>query len=112
MYKRQTTNIVMTANPREFLHVFNLRCARDAQWEIQDVCYAMLATAKLIAPVIFETLPVAQKDEYVKARLEAIDKAVESVRSIFESAKKGDLIEVPLDEVGLHHDVRSYIRKV
>ena len=104
-----TTNIVITANPREFRHIFNLRCARDAQWEIQDVAYAMLATAKLVAPNIFSTLPIAEKDKYVKEKLEKLDRILNEVRPKFLKTKSGELMEVPLDELKLHHKVRSFI---
>lgn len=106
------TNIVVTANPREYLHIFSLRCARDAQWEIQDVCYAMLSLAKLVAPTIFETLPESREDEYIKERMEKIDKILEPIRIRFNEAKRGELVEVPLDTLQLHHPVKAYIRKI
>jgi len=106
------TNIVITANPREYLHIFSLRCARDAQWEIQDVCYAMLSLAKLVAPTIFETLPESEGDQYIKERMEKIDKILEPIKKKFSEAKRGELIEVPLATLPLHHPVEAYIRKI
>jgi len=106
------TNIVITANPREYLHIFSLRCAKDAQWEIQDVCYAMLALAKLVAPTIFETLPESKGDTYIEERMEKIDKILEPVRKRFNEAKRGELIEIPLTTLPLHHPVEAYIRKI
>lgn len=106
------TNIVITANPREYLHIFSLRCAKDAQWEIQDICYAMLSLAKLVAPTIFESLPESKNDTYIKERMEKIDKILEPIRKRFEEAKRGELIEVPLDTLPLHHPVEAYIRKI
>jgi len=106
------TNIVITANPREYLHIFSLRCARDAQWEIQDVCYAMLALAKLVAPTIFESLPESKEDVYIKERMEKIDKIIEPIRIRLNEAKRGELIGVPLDTLPLHHPVEAYIRKI
>ena len=35
------TDIVVTANARELLHIFALRIDKHAQWEIRDVCKAM-----------------------------------------------------------------------
>ncbi|MEM2883060.1 MAG: FAD-dependent thymidylate synthase [Nitrososphaerales archaeon] len=107
-----STNIVITANPREYLHIFSLRCSKDAQWEIQDACYAMLALAKLLAPTIFETLPESGQDTYIRERLEKIDKILEPIRTKFNEAKRGELIEVPLNELPLHHQVEAYIRKI
>mgnify|MGYP003926709363 CR=1 FL=1 len=107
-----TTNIVMTANPREYLHIFSLRCARDAQWEIQDVCYAMLSLAKLVAPTIFETLPESKEDAYIKEKMEKIDKILEPIRKRFNEAKRGELLQVPLNTLPLNHPVEAYIRKI
>ena len=106
------TNIVITANPREYLHIFSLRCAKDAQWEIQDICYAMLSLAKLVAPTIFESLPESKNDTYIKERMEKIDEILEPIRKRFEEAKRGELIAVPLDTLPLHHPVEAHIRKI
>jgi len=48
------TNIVITMNARELLHVFRLRCCNRAQWEIQEMAWKMLKLCKEKAPVIFE----------------------------------------------------------
>jgi thymidylate synthase (FAD) len=104
-----TTNIVMTANPREYLHIFSLRCAQNAQWEIQDVSYAMLAAAKLIAPTIFSTLPLEKGDDVI-TQLNKIDEVLRVIRPKFHKAKLGELIEVPLEKLNLHHEIYSYVR--
>ena len=49
-----TTKIIITANARELLHIFKLRCCNRAQWEIREVVMAMLKEVKSIAPTIFE----------------------------------------------------------
>ncbi len=49
------TSIIFTANARELLHFFKLRCCNRAQWEIREVAVEMLKLAKEIAPVIFES---------------------------------------------------------
>ena len=49
-----TTKIIITANARELLHIFNLRCCNRAQWEIREVVMNMLKEVKGIAPTIFE----------------------------------------------------------
>lgn len=48
-----TTNIIFTANARELLHFFRLRCCNRAQWEIRELACNMLKIVKDIAPNIF-----------------------------------------------------------
>ena len=48
------TKIIITANARELLHIFTLRCCNRAQWEIREVAMSMLKEVKGIAPTIFE----------------------------------------------------------
>ncbi len=50
------TNIVITANFREFRHIFKLRCARNAQWEIREACACMLRLLHRHAPAVFADL--------------------------------------------------------
>lgn len=47
------TKIVVTMNPRELLHFFELRCCNRAQWEIRDLSLAMLDLVEPTAPYIF-----------------------------------------------------------
>ena len=49
-----TTKMIITANARELLHIFKLRCCNRAQWEIKEVTIKMLGEVKDIAPTIFE----------------------------------------------------------
>jgi len=48
------TKIIITANARELLHIFKLRCCNRAQWEIRELAKSMLKEVKVIAPNIFE----------------------------------------------------------
>ena len=48
------TSIIFTANARELIHFFRLRCCNRAQWEIRQVAIEMLRMVKKIAPVIFK----------------------------------------------------------
>lgn len=48
------TKMVVTANARELLHIFKLRCCNRAQWEIREVAKNMLKEVKAIAPNVFE----------------------------------------------------------
>lgn len=49
-----STKIIITANARELLHIFKLRCCNRAQWEIREVALDMLKEVKGVAPTIFE----------------------------------------------------------
>lgn len=106
------TNITITANPREFRHIFSQRCDSAAQWEIRDVCWAMLASAKLIAPNIFKTFDFpASKDRQALERLAKIDELLSDCRSSFEKAERGTLFEIDLSKLDLSHKVLSFILK-
>jgi len=48
-----TTSIIFTANARELIHFFRLRCCNRAQWEIREMAIEMLKIVKEIAPHIF-----------------------------------------------------------
>ncbi|RLJ08379.1 MAG: FAD-dependent thymidylate synthase [Candidatus Aenigmatarchaeota archaeon] len=48
------SNIVITMNARELLHIFRLRCCLRAQWEIRELANRMLLEVKKTAPTIFE----------------------------------------------------------
>ncbi len=50
-----TTSIIFTANARELMHFFRLRCCNRAQWEIREMAIEMLKIVKEIAPHIFAT---------------------------------------------------------
>jgi thymidylate synthase (FAD) len=48
-----TTEMVVSANFREWRHVFDVRCHRRAQWEIRDACLEMLMVLNQQAPHVF-----------------------------------------------------------
>ena len=48
------TSIIFTANARELIHFFRLRCCNRAQWEIRELAIKMLKLVKKIAPTIFK----------------------------------------------------------
>jgi thymidylate synthase (FAD) len=50
------TRIIVTMNFRELLHVFRLRIAPEAQWEIRALCVAMLEAVLPYAPNVFGPL--------------------------------------------------------
>jgi thymidylate synthase (FAD) len=47
------TNLLMTINARELLHIANVRCCERAQWEIRDLSWRMVELAQGVAPEIF-----------------------------------------------------------
>lgn len=58
------TRLVMTANFRELLHIFRLRIAREAQWEIREVCVRMLEAVYPYAPSVFGALRQQLREAY------------------------------------------------
>lgn len=52
--------IVMTANLREWRHVFKLRCDKAAHWEIRSVMIQLLKYVKIKIPVIFDDFVIAE----------------------------------------------------
>jgi thymidylate synthase (FAD) len=51
-----TTEMIVSANFREWRHVFKVRCHRRAQWEIRSVCLVMLKELHRQAPNVFADL--------------------------------------------------------
>ncbi len=51
-----TSELVISANFREFRHIFKVRCAREAQWEIRACACAMLRELHGHAPAVFDDL--------------------------------------------------------
>ena len=51
-----TSEIVVSANFREWRHIFKLRISAKAQWEIRDACRAMLAILREHAGDCFDDL--------------------------------------------------------
>jgi thymidylate synthase (FAD) len=50
------SQIVVTANLREWRHIFKLRCAVNAHWEIRRVMINLLEDVKKRIPIIFDDL--------------------------------------------------------
>ena len=48
------TNIVVTVNARELLHMASERMCTRAQWEIREMVTEMIRLAKKVAPTLFE----------------------------------------------------------
>jgi len=66
------TEIVMTANIREWRHIFNLRCAKPVHPHVKQVMIALLLHFKKVMPELFEDIPYDEefyaqyKDELAK----------------------------------------------
>ena len=56
-----TSEIVVSADFREWRHIFKLRTSPKAQWEIRKACLAMLAILKARAPDCFADIAFEQK---------------------------------------------------
>ena len=52
--KATTYNLIATANSRELMRFFELRCCSRAQWEINELANNMLACVKVVAPNTFK----------------------------------------------------------
>ena len=48
-----STNITVTMNARELLHLFRLRLCLRAQWEVREVAASMLKEVQRVSPAIF-----------------------------------------------------------
>lgn len=54
------SQIVVTANLREWRHIFKLRCAPEAHWEIRRVMVNLLKEAQKKVPVIFDDFIISE----------------------------------------------------
>jgi thymidylate synthase (FAD) len=60
------SEIVVTANFREWLHIIELRGSSDAQWEIRRVSMEILKILKKHAPIVFEDFEIDKENEVIK----------------------------------------------
>jgi len=56
-----TSEIVVSANFREWRHIFELRCHPSAQWEIREICLQILKLLKEKAPSAFEDFRIDEE---------------------------------------------------
>jgi thymidylate synthase (FAD) len=107
-----TTNIVMSMNPRQLIHFFNLRCAPDAQWEIRDLAWSMYAAVRLAAPQVFGPLPAGDESDYIKKRVSIIDGLVRNGEDGFSATPSGELFRFELQPMlELVHQVDTFVRR-
>ena len=62
------SQIVVTANFREWHHIITLRGSPDAQWEIRRVAIEILKILKKYAPTVFEDFEIDEEKEIVRRR--------------------------------------------
>jgi len=105
------TNIVVSMNPRELLHVYELRCGAEAQWEIRAVAWAMLACSKLVAPSIFSKIAHKASNAYLEEKEEELGRILSKLRAHFEKAIPGKNMEIPLATLNLGLDVQAFVYK-
>lgn len=60
------SEIVVTANFREWRHIIELRGSPDAQWEIRRVAIEILKILKKHAPTIFDDFEINKENEVIK----------------------------------------------
>ena len=62
------TELVMTANMREYRHIFELRCHRTAQWEIRSMAIQMLRILKGRLPAVFADFEISEDGSFARLR--------------------------------------------
>lgn len=60
------SEIVVTANFREWRHIIELRGNPDAQWEIRKVAIEVLKILKMHAPTVFADFEIDEENEVIK----------------------------------------------
>jgi len=60
------SQIVMTANFREWRHTFKMRCAVDAHWEIRKVMVDLLKEVQQKVPVVFDDFKISEDGQSAK----------------------------------------------
>jgi hypothetical protein len=76
------------------------------------LAWAIFACAKLVAPNIFKTLPSAKASSALREKITKLDLVVNKTHDIFAASSRGELVEIPLDQIGMEHNVRAYVRNL
>lgn len=61
-----TSEIVISANLREYRHIFEVRCHPQAHWEIRQLCLEMLRILKRETPIVFWDYEIDENGHFVK----------------------------------------------
>ena len=62
------SQIVVTANLREWRHIIELRGSANAQWEIREVAIEIFKILKKHAPVVFEDFEINKENNIIKKK--------------------------------------------
>lgn len=62
------SEVVITANFREWRHIIELRGSLDAQWEIRKVAIEILKILKKHAPTVFEDFEIDEESSTIKRK--------------------------------------------
>jgi thymidylate synthase (FAD) len=62
------SQIVITANFREWRHIFKLRCDKRAHWEIRQAMVNLLKDVQKIIPVIFDDFEISADGQSAKLK--------------------------------------------
>lgn len=62
------SQIVVTANLREWRHIIELRGSSDAQWEIRNVAIEILKILKKHAPTVFEDFEIDEESTIIRRK--------------------------------------------
>ncbi|OGF96990.1 MAG: thymidylate synthase, flavin-dependent [Candidatus Glassbacteria bacterium RBG_16_58_8] len=60
------SEIVVSANFREWRHIFRARCHPAAQWEIRTICLEMLRILKKEAPSVFHDFVIDEEKKFAQ----------------------------------------------
>ena len=63
------SQIVITANLREWRHIIELRGSSHAQWEIRNVVIEILKILKKFAPTVFEDFEIDEEKSIIRRRI-------------------------------------------
>jgi thymidylate synthase (FAD) len=61
-----TSEIVISANMREYRHIFTIRCHPRAHWEIRMICLKMLRILKREVPIVFWDFEIDEENNCIK----------------------------------------------
>jgi hypothetical protein len=54
----------------------------------------------------------AAKDTAVREKVTKLDLVVKRVRDVFAASSRGELVEIPVDQIGLEQTVRAFVRNL
>ncbi len=60
--------IVISANLREWRHIFKMRCAKAAHWEIRSLMVKLLKQVQKLIPVIFDDFEISKHGQSARVK--------------------------------------------